>query len=882
MATSTRRHTPQRNSLQQLRHTSRLYAVLSHVGEAVFRESEQPRLFETVCRIAVEHGDFPLAWIGLVDQTSGEVRPAASAGSAASYLGQIRITINLEPEGMGPTGTAIREARPVINNDFVASPTTRSWHAVARSFELRASASFPLLVHGHAIGALNFYANRPGFFDVNEVALLERVAGALAFALEKLADEEQRQLAEQALRLDVERQEALLRLGAMDVASEREVVDFALEEAVRLTHSSVGYLHFITDDQVHLDLFTWTQGVREACYAEERTHYPIAAAGVWVDCVRLRRPVFHNDYQHLPERKGYPAGHIHIERHLSVPLIEGDRVIAVAGVGNKRTPYDDTDARQLQLFMAGMWSLLRRKRAEAALRESEARYRRLTEHATDLIYRIRLQPTSGFEYVNPAATVLTGYTPDEHYADPELGFKLVHPADRGLLARLSQDLAALAEPIELRWIRRDGSLLWVEQRNVPVFDEAGSLIGIEGIARDITDRKLAEQALQDERARLEARVTERTRELQLERDRTRAILESLGDAVMVFDNAHRITYMNPAAVRLTGADADIPERWWKDQRGEADRMLVELRAAAQSRRPWQGELVFRRADGASYDAAVTVAPLFAPDDPAQLIGFVSVHRDITALKTAERMKDQFVSNVSHELRSPTSLITMLAGNLEMLYSRLDDPRRLEVIGEIRKHARHLSDLIGSVLEISHIDSGRVASDRQPLDLAALASTELAHLAPVARRKSLHLGADLPQELPAIGHPGQLQQVLRNLLTNAIKYTPDGGRISVVGRTLVAPARYDEATWPGAGRLPVGTWAAIAVNDTGIGIAPGDLPHIFERFYRVQTQSEIPGTGLGLPIAAELVRRHGGFIEVCSTPGAGSTFAVYLPMAGEVA
>jgi len=84
MATSTRRHRPQRNGLQRLRHTSRLYAVLSHVGEAVIRESEPPRLFETVCRIAVEHGDFPLAWIGLVDRSSGEVRPTASAGPAAT------------------------------------------------------------------------------------------------------------------------------------------------------------------------------------------------------------------------------------------------------------------------------------------------------------------------------------------------------------------------------------------------------------------------------------------------------------------------------------------------------------------------------------------------------------------------------------------------------------------------------------------------------------------------------------------------------------------------------------------------------------------------------------------------------------------------------
>ncbi len=709
MSLRTRRRLTPRHTLQRLRHTSRLYALLSHVGEAVFRATGPEQLFETVCRIAVEQGAFPLVWVGMADPVTGEVRPVAAAGPAVAYLGEVRITARPEPEGQGPTGTAIREARPVINNDFFAAPYTRPWHGAARRFDLRASAAFPLVVHGQALGALNLYASRPGFFDVHEVALLERVAGAVAFALEKLADEEQRWLAEQALR------------------------------------------------------------------------------------------------------------------------------------------------------------------------ESEARYRRLTEHATDLIYRIRLQPSSAFEYVNPAATTLTGYTPEDHYADSDLGLKLVHPDDLPLLLRLTHDRALLAEPIELRWIRRDGSLLWVEQRNVPIVDAAGNLVAIEGIARDITDRKLAEQALRQERALLEARVAERTRELQLERDRTRAILESLGEAVMVFDTDGRLTYVNPAAARLTGANPEAPGYWWDYQPGEGELLLAELRAAARNRRIWEGELPFRRADGAVYDAAVTVTPLFAPDDPEQVIGFVSVHRDITALKNAERMKDQFVSNVSHELRSPTSLITLLAGNLEMLYHRLDDARRLEVIGEIRKHARHLSDLIGGVLEISRIDSGRIATDRQSLNMADLVLQELTHLEPVARRKALHLSADVPESLPVVGHAGQIQQVLRNLLTNAIKYTPDGGRITVTGRALMAPAPADEPRWPGAAGLPEGLWAAVAVADTGIGIGAEDLPHIFERFYRVRSQSEIPGTGLGLPIAAELVRRNGGILDVSSTPGQGSTFAVYLPM-----
>ena len=110
----------------------------------------------------------------------------------------------------------------------------------------------------------------------------------------------------------------------------------------------------------------------------------------------------------------------------------------------------------------------------------------LVERAQDLVYRYRLRPTRGFEYVNPAATRITGYTPAEHYADPELGFKLVHPDDRPVLAAL---LEASVGPstLPLRWIRKDGATVWTEQRNTPVYDEAGELIAIEGIAREIAD-----------------------------------------------------------------------------------------------------------------------------------------------------------------------------------------------------------------------------------------------------------------------------------------------------------------------------------------------------------------------------------------------------------
>ncbi|MCX8160746.1 MAG: PAS domain S-box protein [Candidatus Saccharicenans sp.] len=134
-----------------------------------------------------------------------------------------------------------------------------------------------------------------------------------------------------------------------------------------------------------------------------------------------------------------------------------------------------------------------RKRAEQALKESEARFRRLAENARDLIYRYRFGVDRGFEYVSPAATSITGYTPEDHYADPDLGFKIILEEDRPILEQVAA--GQVGQPVVLRWRKKDGTIIWTEQINVPIYDESGQLVAIEGIARDITERKLAEEAL---------------------------------------------------------------------------------------------------------------------------------------------------------------------------------------------------------------------------------------------------------------------------------------------------------------------------------------------------------------------------------------------------
>jgi PAS domain S-box-containing protein len=175
---------------------------------------------------------------------------------------------------------------------------------------------------------------------------------------------------EAALRLNEERLEALFQLSQAGEMPEDQLFEFALEEGVRLTRSRIGYLHLVHDDQVSLTLAKWSKAVADACTAAKVPHYPLADAGIWADCVRLRKPVVHNDYAAEPGRKGLPEGHFPVIRHMSVPVFDGGKVAAVAGVGNKDDPYDESDVRQLELFMHGLWSVLRERRSRAALRKT--------------------------------------------------------------------------------------------------------------------------------------------------------------------------------------------------------------------------------------------------------------------------------------------------------------------------------------------------------------------------------------------------------------------------------------------------------------------------------------------------------------------------------
>ncbi|AKB75863.1 sensory transduction histidine kinase [Methanosarcina lacustris Z-7289] len=180
----------------------------------------------------------------------------------------------------------------------------------------------------------------------------------------------ERKKAEAAQKLNESRLEALVKLNRMAGASLKEITDFAREEAVRLTDSKLGYLAFMDAYETSLVMHSWSKSAMEECTIEDKPFiYPIKTTGLWGEAIRQRKPIITNDYT-VPSslKKGYPKDHVHLTRHMNVPVFDGDRIVAVAGVGNKDEPYDESDLRQVTLLMQGMWQLIQRKQLEDALK----------------------------------------------------------------------------------------------------------------------------------------------------------------------------------------------------------------------------------------------------------------------------------------------------------------------------------------------------------------------------------------------------------------------------------------------------------------------------------------------------------------------------------
>ena len=358
-------------------------------------------------------------------------------------------------------------------------------------------------------------------------------------------------------------------------------------------------------------------------------------------------------------------------------------------------------------------------------------------------------------------------------------------------------------------------------------------------------------------------LKEKVQQISQEKSKLESVMSSMTSGVILCDSGGRINYINEAAIETFGVEGKkvvgLPL-----QSAIRNFLLYEkLQEVLKTGEMKSFELnLFFPETRVVQVHMVPITGGIAGDTGEEIISVLAVLHDITGIRSLERMRSEFVANVSHELRTP---LTTIKGYAETLLeeSNRTDPETVErILTIIDKEAGRLARLLKDLLNLSQIESSKAVMKKQKVDLYPVLEDAVSLLREQATEKTLHLEVEAPsRDLPTVtGDPDWLLQLFIDLLDNAIKYTPAGGRI-----TLQITHQPGEVV--------------VSITDTGIGIPAANLPYIFERFYRVDKarSRSVGGTGLGLAIVKHIVEAHNGRVEVQSTVGEGTTFHIHLPL-----
>lgn len=519
-------------------------------------------------------------------------------------------------------------------------------------------------------------------------------------------------------------------------------------------------------------------------------------------------------------------------------------------------------------------TLIALKTAQQALQQAEVRYRLLAQHSRDAI--ALHQPDGRLNYVNPAFVKMTGYAEVELMAmSPATLNALAAPEDRkrisdGLHPQLLQGNPVSG--IEYRLQRKDGVYIWVETHAVPVFDAKGQVEYILATTRDMSERKHGE---------LEAQVT------------MEALLESEKRFSSAFNNSPvpmAITTTNddyPAYIEVNEAYLSLVGWTWEELRGrsvlelgiaipsaERDSRLKALRDEEQYT---MREAQIRTRSGAIRDIIISAQRIKIDGQEFDIEILLDItERKLNALYSLEieRLKSLFqqdeeqkhlvrrtISTLSHDLRTPLAIISTSKDTLSRYADHLTPAQRqakLDAIGRQVQFIREMLDDLGMVMN----DSLKAREFKPaPVNIVALCQVSVDGIRAMNSGSHTILfdnrGSNRVVQIDEV----LVSRILVNLLTNAVKYSPDGGKVCLILED----------------GLQGGQSLVLRVTDEGIGIAQKDLPHVFDAYYRVKTPHHIDGSGLGLHIVKDCVQRHGGQIFVESEVGKGTTFTVTLPL-----
>jgi signal transduction histidine kinase len=852
---------------------ARLYLVLSRANRAIEQAHDEVELLQSACDTVVEVGRFRMGWAGLIDRSSGGVRPVAFAGHEDGYLSFVHVRLEGE-RSRGPTGQAVREERTIVCDDIATDARMLPWRTEALARGYRSSVGLPLRTSGGVAGVLTVYAGRRNGFRAGEVELLEELARDVSLGLD-------------ALEATVERHRAEARLAESErrfrTSIETLLDPFVIFRAVRGDDGRiVDFVYEYANEAACLDArLPRADLVGSRLLSLLPQHARTGLLDAYARVVETGEPLVLDDLDYSDTWGGEPMSRVFDIRASRL----GDGLAYTWRDVTERRRAERRRAEELERRVRERTSELERAREQAS---SLARFSTAALEATSSarVGSLVLDALGGLDGIvggalverrrDGAAFVAVGSTgvidrllvgpPGEPVPLPPAIVEGIDAGGPFLVGRGLRVVARYPAPPGRRTPRsRAASLLVIPMHG------GGGAIGALGI-RFAGPRPPAadEVAFGVSLANAAAHALERIRLAEAEREARGmlgAVVAQMPVGVTVVARDGRALYRN-AAYRQTirgsrrrapmgdagdPVELDSPVGIHADGRPYSPAEWPAARSLASDETVVNEEILLRRTDGSVTVVQQTSAPIH--DRVGGVLGAVVITLDVTERRAAEQLRDAFIGVLSHELRTPVTTIYAGARMLQSRGARLGGEVREEIVADIAAESERLSRLIEDLLVLARAERGVDLTARGAVLVQHRVRAVVATLA--AEWPDRHFTCQVPEQVPLVsGDETYLDQVLRNLLGNAAKY----GRREVAARVTT---RQDHVE--------------VSVLDDGPGIEPEELERVFELFARAPATKSLPGAGIGLFVARRLVEAMGGRLRVANRLEGGAAFTFTLPL-----
>ena len=835
---------------RELAKTARALKMLSRGNEAMIRAENENALLNEICRIAVRDGGYRMACVFYAqDDEAKTLLPVSHAGHEVGYLSEVTVSWSADrPDGRGPAGRSVRAGSSVAIRDLANDETYAFWAAPALARGYRSALSLPLKTAGRCIGAFTLYSGEPRSFGPAEVELMHELADNLAYGISALRDRDDRRIL----------LEAATAVSTMKgVSTGADYFEGLLKIVIRSLGAEAGFISGMPDAE--------SGRVRTLCaVVDGAVMPPLDYVLPGTPCADIGAAdgliVERNATERYPGALAMAA--LGAQAYVGVNLLDTQD----ARIGNLFVLYRRPLAHgtlalaMLRLFAARVAAELTRQRDDARLREQAL----LLDKAHDAIFVRTLDHR--IVYWNQGAERLYGWTAAEVLGrgPRDLGF-----GDEADFADAVRRLLEHGEWVgELRETRKDGAAITVEGHWTLMRSADGTPQSILAINTDVSARKRTEGHL-----RLLETSVARLNDILL-----------ITEAEPIGEPGPRIVFVNDAFVRRTGYTRE--EVIGKTPRilqgpGTCRAELDRIREALLEWQPVRAELVNYTKTGEEFWIELDIVPL--ANAAGWYTHWVSVERDITERKRAEAQIAQSEARAAHAHKLESigrltggiahdfnNLLTVIIGNADLLAEGLQsDPDLASLASMVRSAGERGAELTNRLLAFAR---------RQALEPRRLQPRDtIQGMLPLLRRT---LGENIQiidgtakQDCWSLYiDPGQLESAILNLCINARDAMPEGGRLTIATRNVTIerrPAVQDPDLAPG-------DYVMLSIADTGNGIPPDQLVHVFDPFYTTKPTGK--GTGLGLSMVYGFTKQSGGSVRIDSQVGAGTTVKIYLPRA----